>query len=195
MRTWIILACSIATVTTLPRYKRRPYELSDGAEDLVGDFQTTFSCPGNGYFADVDNNCQTYHLCQRVTYVNGQSKVLQWRFLCGNITVFNQLTLTRSFPDEVVQCAKAKYFFYLNDNIGLEDALFQSEPDVEKAGPLLVEILYLVNRKPETEVPVAADLPPDIRILADFPVGQVMEKVPEDVETPSDVMQGKNSVT
>ncbi|XP_022248989.1 uncharacterized protein LOC111087256 [Limulus polyphemus] len=150
MRTWIILvACSIAAVTALHRYKRRAYELPDGAELLVGNIRTTFSCPGDGYYADVDNDCKIFHVCHTVTHANGPSEVQQWSFLCGNLTFFNQLTLTCGFADEVVPCVNSTYFFYVNDNIGLKDTLFLTEQDIEKAVPLKARIL-----------------PPDLRILA-----------------------------
>ncbi|XP_076357844.1 uncharacterized protein LOC143250766 isoform X2 [Tachypleus tridentatus] len=187
MGTWIILACSIAAVTALPRYKRRAYELPAGADLLVGNIQTTFSCPGDGYYADVDNDCKVYHLCHTVTHANAKSEVQQWSFMCGNLTVFNQLTLTCSSPEDVPPCSKD--VLNLNDNIGLEDNL--TEQGTEKTGPLLGGRLPLINRKFEIELPVAAALPPDIRIIAFNPIELVTKKAPEGVEAPSDVTQEK----
>ncbi|XP_076357841.1 uncharacterized protein LOC143250764 [Tachypleus tridentatus] len=163
MRTWIILVtCSIvAVVTALPRYKRRAYELPAGADLLVGNIQTTFSCPGNGYYADVDNGCKIFHVCQTVTHANGKSEAQQWSFVCGNLTIFNQLTLTCGFPYEVIPCANSKDFFYVNNNIGVEDALFLTEKDTEKAVPLIQSRL--------------SNLPPDLRILA---TQTVLKKAP-----------------
>ncbi|XP_022248988.1 uncharacterized protein LOC111087255 [Limulus polyphemus] len=150
-------------------YKRRAYELPDGAELLVGNIRTTFSCPGDGYYADVDNDCKIFHVCHTVTHANGKSEVLQWSFLCGNLTFFNQLTLTCGFSEETVQCTNAPGFFYVNGNIGLEDTLFLTEQDIEKAAPLLGGSL-----------PAPAALPPDLRILANQPVELPIEKAPEE---------------
>ncbi|XP_076357838.1 uncharacterized protein LOC143250761 isoform X2 [Tachypleus tridentatus] len=179
MRTWIILACSIAAVTAFPRYKRRAYELPDGAELLVGNVQTTFSCPGDGYYADVDNDCKIFHVCHTVTDSNGRSEVQQWSFMCGNLTFYNQLTLTCGFQDEVIPCAKAPEFFYVNGNIGLEDTFFLTEQDIEKAASIAGGRLPLVNRKSQIDISSPAALPPDLRILADPEVVLRLEKGPE----------------
>lgn len=47
-------------------------KLPAGAELVLGDYvQTTFSCEDEehqryGYYADVDNNCQVFHVCNPV---------------------------------------------------------------------------------------------------------------------------------
>ncbi|KAH9361165.1 hypothetical protein HPB48_003027 [Haemaphysalis longicornis] len=58
-------------------------------------------------------------------------------FLCGNQTVFNQLSLTCAFAEEAVPCNNAPDFFYVNDNIGVETAPFLTDNDVQRAAQLI----------------------------------------------------------
>ncbi|KAG0433155.1 hypothetical protein HPB47_020185 [Ixodes persulcatus] len=121
-----------------PQAKREAYVLPDGAEFIVGGFRTSFTCPAkNGYFADVDNNCQIFHVCNVVNYPDGKTEVQQYSFFCGNQTVFSQLSLTCTFPEEAVPCNNAPDFFYVNDNIGIEKAPFLTDNDVQRASQLI----------------------------------------------------------
>ncbi|XP_064487304.1 uncharacterized protein LOC135399412 [Ornithodoros turicata] len=122
-----------SAIVSKGRSKRAAYELPDGVEFIVGSVKTSFQCPArNGYFADVDNNCQLFHVCNVVTHPDGNTEVQQYSFFCGNQTVFNQLTLTCAFPEEAVPCGNAPDFFYVNDNIGIPDAPFLTDADVQK---------------------------------------------------------------
>lgn len=139
MKFVICLALLVAAVSAgKSRSKRAAYELPDGADLVVGSIKTSFNCPAkNGYFADVDNNCQIFHVCNVVTYPDGKTEVQQYSFFCGNQTVFNQLSLTCAFPEEAVPCNNAPDFFYVNDNIGIPDAPFLTDADVQKAAALI----------------------------------------------------------
>ncbi|KAH6948424.1 hypothetical protein HPB50_024365 [Hyalomma asiaticum] len=138
MKAFIVLAAVAVAAIALPRSKRAAYELPDGAEFLVGGFRTSFTCPAkNGYFADVDNNCQIFHVCNVVTHADGNTEVQQYSFLCGNQTVFNQMSLTCAFAEEAVPCQNAPDFFYVNDNIGVETAPFLTDNDVQRAAQLI----------------------------------------------------------
>lgn len=128
----------VAAVTARTRSKREAYDLPDGAELIVGSIKTTFECPAkNGYFADVENECLIFHVCNVVTYPDGKTEIQQFSFFCGNQTMFNQLSLTCAFPEEAVPCQNAPDFFYVNDNIGIPDAPFLTDADVEKASALI----------------------------------------------------------
>ncbi|EEC00993.1 cuticular protein, putative [Ixodes scapularis] len=134
----VVTLTVIALAAASPRSKRAAYELPDGAELLVGSVKTSFTCPAkNGYFADVDNNCQIFHVCNVVPKDDGSAEVQQYSFLCGNQTVFSQLSLTCAFAEEAVPCTNAPDFFYLNDNIGVENTPFLSDADVQKAAQLI----------------------------------------------------------
>lgn len=140
MKAAAILALAlVALAVAVPRMKRQAYELPDGAELIVGPIKTTFSCDGfrYGYYADIDNNCQIFHVCNQITHADGSAETQHYSFFCGNQTVFNQLTLTCAFPEEAVPCQNARDFFYVNDNIGIEDALFLRDEDVARAQQLI----------------------------------------------------------
>ncbi|KAH9361163.1 hypothetical protein HPB48_003025 [Haemaphysalis longicornis] len=112
--------------------------LKDKMKFLIGGVKTSFQCPAkNGYFADVDNNCLIFHVCNVVPKEDGSTEVQQYSFLCGNQTIFNQLSLTCAFAEESVPCNNAPDFFYINDNIGNPTAPLHTEADLQKALPLI----------------------------------------------------------
>ncbi|KAH8019860.1 hypothetical protein HPB51_022961 [Rhipicephalus microplus] len=119
------------------RTRRAAYELPDGVEFVVGGVQTTFQCERSGYFADVSNNCQLFHICNEIYKEDGSVELQQYSFFCGNQTVFNQLSLTCAHPEESVPCQNAPDFFYINDNIGRLDAPAHTEDDLQRAAPLV----------------------------------------------------------
>ncbi|XP_013775903.1 uncharacterized protein LOC106460713 [Limulus polyphemus] len=118
--------------------KRSAYELPDGAELIIGPMKTTFSCEGrhSGYYGDVDNRCEIFHICHPQILPDDTLQVGHWSFFCGNQTVFNQLTFTCAFPEEAVPCVYTPDFYYLNDRIGDEKAFFLTEADLAKANSL-----------------------------------------------------------
>jgi hypothetical protein len=62
-----LLAFAVATAAfAVVTYARMAYELPAGSDLLLGfQVRTTFSCDNRvyGYYADVDNNCQLFHVC------------------------------------------------------------------------------------------------------------------------------------
>ncbi|OQR74152.1 cuticular protein-like [Tropilaelaps mercedesae] len=117
---------------------QRTYQLPDGAELLVGEVRSTFQCPEKyGYYADVDNDCRVFHVCNPVTLADGKADIQQYSFICGNQTMFDQLSLTCAFEEESVPCQDAPDFFQVNGNMGIQDVPFLSDNDVEKAAPLV----------------------------------------------------------
>ncbi|XP_076315772.1 uncharacterized protein LOC143228393 [Tachypleus tridentatus] len=119
--------------------KRAAFKLPDGAQLIVGNINTDFSCDGlgYGYYADVTNKCQIFYVCVPSVLDNGDQTIYQYSFFCGNQTVFNQLTLTCVFQEEAIPCANAPDFYFVNDNIGIEDALFLTDDDVQGANQLI----------------------------------------------------------
>lgn len=63
-------------------------------------------------------------------------RVDHYSFFCGNQTVFNQLTLTCSHPEEAVPCPNAPDFFYVNDNFGRQDVPFLTDDDLQRGSAL-----------------------------------------------------------
>ncbi|CAN7938596.1 unnamed protein product, partial [Ixodes hexagonus] len=113
--------------------KRESYRLPDGSEFVVGALKSSFRCRGSGYFADVDNSCQVFHVCHEMPEFMRPPQYTLYSFMCGNMTVFDQLTLTCMYPDDAVPCTSAPDFYAVNDNIGHRDALFLTDEEVGRA--------------------------------------------------------------
>ncbi|XP_042897496.1 uncharacterized protein [Parasteatoda tepidariorum] len=140
MKYFIICALLFSTILAAPkRAKREAYSLPDGADILVGAIKTSFSCFNDGYYADVDNNCQIFHVCHSTPNEDGSQNTQQWSFLCGNQTLFNQLTLTCADPEDAVPCPEAPSFYNINDRINAGDPqlYFLNDDDIQRAEPLL----------------------------------------------------------
>ncbi|GBL87672.1 hypothetical protein AVEN_81303-1 [Araneus ventricosus] len=118
--------------------KRAAYELPDGAELIIGAVRTSFICNNEGYYADIENNCQIFHICHIAFHADGTSEMQQWSFMCGNQTVFNQFSFTCSSYEDAVPCGSSGDFFYLNGNLHAgPDVPFHTEQDVAKAVSLI----------------------------------------------------------
>merc|ERR1719452_60350 len=86
------------------------------ADNLIRD---TFSCNGKiyGYYADVDNDCQIFHIClpyKTLPYPalkKGETAppdvTYQFSFICPKWTIFAQDTLTCAWATEAIPCARA----------------------------------------------------------------------------------------
>ncbi|OQR79010.1 hypothetical protein BIW11_00215 [Tropilaelaps mercedesae] len=124
--------------------------LPDGAQLLVGDTQSTFSCPDQyGYFADVDTDCRVFHVCNPVSHPNGLRVMQHFSFVCGNQTVFDQLSLSCAYPEDAIPCETARSFFYLNERVGQEDVDIHNENDISQAAPHVLR--YAGNWAPTRE--------------------------------------------
>ncbi|XP_045582934.1 U-scoloptoxin(01)-Cw1a [Procambarus clarkii] len=95
----VVTAGTVATQEVLPFLKAVP--------------DTTFSCEERpyGYYADVEADCQAFHIC-----LND----LKWSFLCPNQTLFNQEYFVCDHAINV-DCSVATTFYSLNDNFGKVD--------------------------------------------------------------------------
>lgn len=132
---------TVAAVSAKSRSKREAFDLPDGADLLVGSVRTNFACPQGavGYFADTENDCKIFHVCNTIVEEDGAAETQQFSFLCGNQTMFNQLSFTCSMPEDAVPCSEAPSFFYLNDNLRLGDpkVAFLDDQDIQRAAPLI----------------------------------------------------------
>ncbi|XP_003747843.1 uncharacterized protein LOC100899344 [Galendromus occidentalis] len=138
MKVFVIFCLLVPMSLAATRTRRAAYDFADGVDEVVGQVRTTFQCPQRyGYFADVDNDCKVYHVCNPIRDSQDNIQEVQhFSFFCGNQTVFDQLTLTCSHPEEAVPCPNAPDFFYVNDKFGVEEAPFLMDTDVERAAPL-----------------------------------------------------------
>lgn len=59
--------------------------------------------------------------------------------MCGNQTLFNQLTLTCAMPEDAIPCPEAPSFYNINDrvNAGDPNLYFLMDDDIQRAAPLL----------------------------------------------------------
>ncbi|XP_017778211.1 PREDICTED: uncharacterized protein LOC108563907 [Nicrophorus vespilloides] len=94
--------------------------LPSNATSIRADIDDSFSCEGReyGYYADVENECQLFHVCLPVTYSNGRSQTFRWSFICPEETVFNQEIFTCTRSDESIDCADSPRYYNLNTNFG-----------------------------------------------------------------------------
>ncbi|XP_037505158.2 U-scoloptoxin(01)-Cw1a isoform X4 [Rhipicephalus sanguineus] len=114
----VALLILAAVVVAVPRSRRQAVSLPDGVELLLGRAaNSNFQCTRDGYYADVETNCQVFHVCRGVTKEDGNVEYEHHAFACGNQTVFNQASFTCAFIDEAIPCSNAKDFFYLNERL------------------------------------------------------------------------------
>lgn len=127
----VIVAARTARQKRQQQQESAAYALPDGIEFILNaPLNTNFRCEGPGYFADVDNNCQIFHICDAQTNADGSTDLRQYTFACGNQTIFNQFSLTCATPDESVPCESAPQFYRLNERIGQPQVLLHQEEDL-----------------------------------------------------------------
>lgn len=67
--------------------------LPSNATSIRSDITDNFSCSGRsyGYYADIENDCQIFHVCLPVTYPDGREQQFRWSFICPEETAFDQV--------------------------------------------------------------------------------------------------------
>ena len=108
---FVLLALCVATA-----YSRMAYQLPAGAESILRQrsFSQNFDCSGRkyGYYADVENNCELFHICLPVTDEQGEEiEMAHFSFMCGNQTIFDQHTLSCNNEEDSVPCSEAESFY------------------------------------------------------------------------------------
>ncbi|CAM1292930.1 Uncharacterised protein g590 [Pycnogonum litorale] len=109
------------------------YKMIMGVNDIVPVMKKKFSCKGReyGYYADMDNNCQVYHVCNPIHDMTGQVVMMQhYSFVCGMKTVFNQQTMTCTDPFMAPPCKSAESYYSINDKF----VKFEKQPTGRRAG-------------------------------------------------------------
>ncbi|XP_037093276.1 translation initiation factor IF-2-like [Pollicipes pollicipes] len=94
--------------------------LPGGSQSVIGDRSpSTFSCQDRpyGYYADMEADCQVFHICSPMTRNDGTQVNLKHSFFCNNGTLFDQLTLSCREETAALPCSlaieyynKVKYF-------------------------------------------------------------------------------------
>ncbi|RVE53639.1 hypothetical protein evm_001780 [Chilo suppressalis] len=80
----------------------------------------TFSCENRtyGYYADVDNECQVFHVCLPSQTPSGRNVTYRWSFICPKETVFNQEVLVCTRQLDAIPCEESPMFYDVNMDIG-----------------------------------------------------------------------------
>ncbi|XP_047481214.1 uncharacterized protein LOC125033603 [Penaeus chinensis] len=104
----------------------RSLGLPSNSSSVRPNIRDTFSCDGlsYGYYADVDNDCQIFHICYPYLQVDGSTQMFKWSFLCPEQTIFNQETLTCTRPEDAVPCEEVASFYFVNSAFGKVDEPF-----------------------------------------------------------------------
>merc|ERR1712168_539539 len=97
-----------------------PLNLPSGASFLLGSISTSFSCLDRpyGYYADQDNSCRVFHICNPTLFSNGAVETYQYSFMCGEGSVFDQSKLTCVAESEAIPCQESSSFFFTNEQFG-----------------------------------------------------------------------------
>ncbi|XP_071517646.1 uncharacterized protein [Panulirus ornatus] len=111
MKVHIVLVSLVVAVSA-----RMPFVLPDGADVFLKgrSLDTSFSCINRpyGYYADVDNDCAIFHICQPITDAAGQLlETAHFSFICGEDTIFSQGSLTCATPDLAYPCSEASFLY------------------------------------------------------------------------------------
>ncbi|XP_034481999.1 titin homolog [Drosophila innubila] len=129
--------------------------LPSNATSIRADITDSFSCANKsyGYYADVENDCQIFHVCLPVTYADGKENTFRWSFICPEETIFSQESFTcMRREDMTIECADSSRYYELNGNFGL--------PVEEEKQPAAAESEQLEQQKPqpeESEMPAPAE--------------------------------------
>lgn len=64
------------------------------------------------------------------------------------------MSMTCAFEDDAIPCSNSPDFYYLNDNLGIEDALHLTDEDVAKKAALLGASRGQQQNRPEISPPM-----------------------------------------
>ncbi|XP_043071442.1 uncharacterized protein KIAA0754 [Drosophila grimshawi] len=96
--------------------------LPSNATSIRADITDNFSCANKsyGYYADVENDCQIFHVCLPVTYADGKENTFRWSFICPEETIFSQESFTCMRREDMgIECEDSYRYYELNANFGL----------------------------------------------------------------------------
>jgi len=143
--------------------------LPSGASRTVPNIRVSFSCVGRryGYFADIENNCQLFHICNPSVAPNGEPVVYQYTNFCPANTRFDQQALS-CLPlnsPTLLPCSESLRFYPTTEARFAEPAPVQREvPRFAEVAPVQREIVAPVQR----EVPRFAEVAPVQREVPRF---------------------------
>lgn len=92
--------------------------LSASADQIIErTIDVEFSCANRkmGYYADINNDCKIFHICNPTSQADGELAVMQYSFFCPNGTQFQQSTLTCVTYNNAIPCEDSVMYYNLND--------------------------------------------------------------------------------
>ncbi|XP_076034930.1 uncharacterized protein LOC143021379 [Oratosquilla oratoria] len=100
-----------------------PLNLPAGASLILGTIDTSFTCADRpyGYYADQGNDCRVFHVCNPYLFEDGRIETVQYSFMCGEGSVFDQKELTCADQLAALSCQEAANFYFRNEEFGLLD--------------------------------------------------------------------------
>ena len=113
----VLCACAAYMAYAKPQdsVNDQSYQFAADAETfLYAPLSLSFSCEGReyGYYADVANACQVFHICWPIEDEFGSVlETAQWSFICGNATVFDQQNLVCNHPEDAFPCDQAESLY------------------------------------------------------------------------------------
>ncbi|CAM1324277.1 Uncharacterised protein g8626 [Pycnogonum litorale] len=114
-----------------------PFKLSAGYELILRNpVKEGFTCEGRpyGYYADADNDCQIFHVCQPLILGPELQRTLTYSFFCPNQTVFDQKSLVCIFPGNDFDCqASISFAEQVNSEFGKVERTGRARQDVDQA--------------------------------------------------------------
>ncbi|XP_060522633.1 uncharacterized protein LOC132699766 [Cylas formicarius] len=123
--TVLCLTYAAPSIRIMPEHLLPPQLLTlpSNATSIRSEISDSFSCEGReyGYYADVENDCQLFHVCLPMKYSDGRSQTFRWSFICPEETIFNQEMFTCTRSDESMDCSQSPQFYELNRNFGSEE--------------------------------------------------------------------------
>ncbi|CAK1548801.1 unnamed protein product [Leptosia nina] len=132
--------------------------LPANATSIRENITDTFSCENRvyGYYADVDNDCQIFHVCLPSQTPSGRNVTYRWSFICPAETVFNQEVLVCTRDRDSIPCEDSPAYYDLNMEIGkIADNKEQVETTNQMESNNQVQTSQNKNEQKETEnVPV-----------------------------------------
>ncbi|KAF2357788.1 Chitin binding domain [Trinorchestia longiramus] len=164
---------------------RVAYDFSDGIFSVLRTpLQESFSCDSKvyGYYADISNACQVFHICLPVMDALGNRiSTDQFSFFCGNRTVFSQDSLQCVHEEEAYPCELSESIYDLaNSKFGTSEGIAIFNQPLDSLRENRQEVFENINL-PENAIFELNDA--QINRISDEPqVSEVEEPFPQFVE-------------
>ncbi|KAF2904203.1 hypothetical protein ILUMI_01972 [Ignelater luminosus] len=165
MKKTLVLSLLVGVVYGAPKLRIYPKQappqlltLPSNATSIRLDITDSFSCEGReyGYYADIENDCQIFHVCLPVRYSDGRNQTFRWSFICPDDTIFNQEIFTCTNADESIDCMESPRFYMLNSHFGDDQDTMEvgQQPQIEDGTVVPEDVnqgLEKMGRRPSYE--------------------------------------------